>query len=219
MKQYFPFIVLLHFLLNLPALSVSNPLYNCNRNCFLLGSFIQSDTFTTRWEVDKGHSSIMFSLTHLGIAEVNGFFSEFDGVMESSKPDFTDATITCTVDVNSVNTNNESRDMHLKSNDFFNAAVYPEMKFESKSFKSAGGNAYNLTGHLTIRDITRVVTFDVVQKGYIRAGGVDIVAFQAEGSINRLKYDLQWGGKSEDGILIAGTEIKILINFELKKVM
>jgi polyisoprenoid-binding protein YceI len=114
-----------------------------------------------KWSLDKGHSNVKFTVTHMVVSEVDGTFKIFDGSMEHSKPDYSDAKIAFTVDVNSVNTDNENRDKHLKSDDFFNAAQFPTMKFESTAFTPLGGNKYKLDGNLTIRDVTKPVSFDV----------------------------------------------------------
>ena len=101
---------------------------------------------TTKWTVDAVHSNIKFTVTHMVVSEVEGSFKKFDGTVENGKPDFSDAVVNFTVDVNSVNTDNEMRDGHLKSDDFFNAAKYPAMTFKSSSVKVLGGNKYQMTG-------------------------------------------------------------------------
>src|SRR5688572_1776646 len=93
-----------------------------------------------KWTLDKGHSNVKFTVTHMVVSEVDGSFKTFDGTIESTKPDFSDAVVTFTVDVASVNTENENRDKHLKSDDFFNAEQFPQMKFQSTSFKPLGEN-------------------------------------------------------------------------------
>jgi len=125
---------------------------------------------TAIWTADKAHTSVKFSVAHLVISDVDGNFKSFDGSMESSKPDFSDAKITFTADVNSINTDNEMRDNHLKSDDFLNAAKYPQMKFVSTSFTPQGDNKYKLVGNLTIRDVTKSVTFDVKYGGTVAHG-------------------------------------------------
>src|SRR3954462_6098579 len=79
------------------------------------------------WVVDKAHSNVRFSVSHLVVSDVDGSFKSFDGSMTASKPDFTDASIVFTADVNSINTDNENRDKHLKSDDFFNAEKFPQI--------------------------------------------------------------------------------------------
>lgn len=92
----------------------------------------------TKWTIDKAHSMVKFSVTHMVVTEVEGSFKIFDGSMEHSKPDFSDAKIEFSADVSSIDTDNERRDTHLKSDDFFNAEKYPAMKFVSTSFTPAG---------------------------------------------------------------------------------
>jgi len=139
----------------------------------------------TKWTIDKVHSNVKFTVTHLVISEVEGYFKIFDGTVEHSKPDFSDAKINFTVDVNSINTDNENRDKHLKSDDFFNAEKFPQMKFESTSFTPLGNNKYKLAGNLTIRDVTKPVTFDVTYGGTANMGNTVKSGFKAKTTINR----------------------------------
>jgi len=169
------------------------------------------------WEIDKDHSSVCFMVKHMGIAEVKGFFRTFSGTMESAEEDFSDALIKLSVDVNSIDSNNEARDTHLKSNDFFNAVQFPQMTFESKSFKKQKGDNYKLSGILTIRDVSRNVSFDVEYLGSIAIIGIEKVAFKAVTKINRLDYNIQWNQTTPDGILILGNEVTIELNLEMNK--
>ena len=106
------------------------------------------------WTTDKAHTNIKFSVSHLVISDVEGNFKSIEGTMVSAKPDFSDAKISFSVDIASINTDNENRDNHLKSPDFFDAAKYPKMTFTSTSFVPTGNNKYTLVGNLTIRDVT-----------------------------------------------------------------
>ncbi len=157
----------------------------------------------TRWAVDPLHTFVSFSVRHMGISFVEGSFKKFDGTVVATKPDLTDARINFTVDVNSISTNVEQRDTHLKSDDFFNVATYPNMTFESLSFKKRKGNDYELTGKLTIRDVTREVTFKVTFGGTTKdPQGNTRAGFSAFTTINRLdyhiKYDPTGGGVGKD---------------------
>lgn len=165
----------------------------------------------TKWSVDPMHSSVNFSVKHMGIAFVKGNFGKFDGTITASKADLTDAKISFSVDVKSVNTGVEMRDNHLRTDDFFNAEKYPAMTFESTSFKKLTGNNYALTGKLTIRDVTKNVVFNVVyggtakdQQGNTKAG------FGATTTINRLDYNVKY---DPTGAGIA-KDIKIELNLE-----
>ena len=171
----------------------------------------------TKWTLDKAHSNVKFSVTHLVVSETEGSFKLFDGSMENSKADYSDAKISFNVDVNSINTDNEKRDAHLKSDDFFNAEKYPAMKFESTSFTPEGGNKYKLTGNLTIRDVTKPVTFDVTYGGIVNAMGGTRIGFKAKTTIDRFDYNLKWDKTIETGSLVVSKEVNITINVELKK--
>lgn len=171
----------------------------------------------TKWTVDKGHSNVKFSVTHMVVAETEGYFKIFDGTMEHTKPDFSDAKITFTVDVNSINTDNERRDNHLKSDDFFNAEKFPQMKFESTSFQPQGNNKYKLNGNLTIRDVTKPVTFDVTYGGMLTTSRGSTIGFKASGTINRFDYGLKWDRATETGSLVVGKDVDIIVKLEMRQ--
>lgn len=169
------------------------------------------------WALDKPHTNVKFSVSHLVISDVDGTFKSFDGTMEASKPDYSDAKITFTVDVNSINTDNDMRDNHLKSDEFLNAAKYPQMKFVSTSFTPLGDNKYKLVGNLSIRDVTKSVTFDVKYGGTVTAMGGTHAGFKATTRIDRFDYNLKWSKTTESGGLIAGKDVDITINVDFKK--
>ncbi|HYE53406.1 MAG TPA: YceI family protein [Chitinophagaceae bacterium] len=174
-------------------------------------------TTATKWLLDKGHSNVKFSVTHMVVAETEGYFRLFDGTMENTKPDYSDAKIVFTVDVNSINTDNERRDNHLKSDDFFNAEKFPQMKFESTSFQPVGGNKYKLNGNLTIRDVTKPVTFDVTYGGELKTSRGTTIGFKALGTINRFDYGLKWDRATETGGLVVGKDVEIIVKLELRQ--
>lgn len=171
-----------------------------------------------KWQVDAAHSNVKFSVTHMVVSEVEGSFRKFEGTLEHTKADLSDAKIMFTVDVNSINTDNERRDGHLKSDDFFNVEKYPQMKFVSTSFTPAGGKKYKLAGNLTIRDITKPVTFDVTYNGSVTNGGKSKAGFKATTTINRFDYNLKWDRATEAGSLVVDKEVTVTINAELDKV-
>jgi polyisoprenoid-binding protein YceI len=172
----------------------------------------------TKWTADNAHTSLKFTVTHLVISEVEGNFKTFTGSMTASKPDFTDAQIDFSADINSVNTDNEMRDKHLKSDDFFNAEKYPKMTFKSLSMKKMSGNRYELTGNLTIRDVTKKVKFNVTYGGTVKdPWGNTKAGFKATTVINRFDYGLKWDKVTEAGGAVAGKDVTILINAEFAK--
>jgi polyisoprenoid-binding protein YceI len=171
---------------------------------------------TTTWKTDNAHSAVKFSVSHLVVSDVEGTFKVFNGTVLSAKPDFTDAKIDFSVDVNSINTDNGDRDKHLKSDDFFNAEKYPQMSFKSVSLKKVSGNKYVLEGDLTIRDITKRVKFDVTYGGTVKdPWGNTKAGFKATGKINRFDYNLKWNTLTEAGGAVVGKEVSITINLEL----
>lgn len=171
---------------------------------------------TGKWNVDPAHSFVKFSVEHMVISEVEGNFKTFSGAVESPSADFSNAKINFNVDVNSINTDNEGRDKHLKGDDFFNAEKFPQMSFASTSFKKVKGNIYAAEGNLTIRDVTKKVKFAVVYGGVVKDPWGNIKAgFKAAGSINRKEYGLKWSAVTEAGGAVVGDDIKIQVNVEL----
>jgi len=169
----------------------------------------------TKWNVDVVHSSVKFTVEHLVISEVEGQFKTFTGTMTSTTPDFVGSSVDFSVDVNSISTDNDMRDTHLKSDDFFNAAKFPKMTFKSTSFKKVSGNKYSLTGNLTIRDITKSVTFDVTYGGTAKDGyGNTKAGFKATAVINRFDYGLKWNALTEAGGMTVGSDVTIAIRME-----
>lgn len=170
-----------------------------------------------KWSVDRVHSNVRFSIAHLVVSEVEGKFKMFDGSLEHTKADFSDAKVAFTVDVNSIDTDNEMRDKHLKGDDFFNAEQFPAMKFQSTSFKPLGANKYKLAGNLTIRNVTKPVVFDVTFGGTANAMGKTKAGFKAKTTINRFDYNLKWNQATEAGGLTVGKDVEIVVNVELNK--
>ncbi len=170
------------------------------------------------WTLDKAHSNIGFSIKHMVISEVTGNFKDFDMSFSSSKSDFTDASVAATIKVASINTDNEKRDAHLRTDDFFNAEKYPVIAFKSTSFEKVSDNKYKITGDLTIRDVTKKVTFDAIYNGSIKAPwGAQIYSWKATLALNRFDYGLKWNKAIETGGLIAGDTVNITLNLELNK--
>jgi polyisoprenoid-binding protein YceI len=178
--------------------------------------FISTTLFAqTKWNVDNAHSNVRFNVTHLVISEVEGSFKKFNGAISAPNGDFTDAAVDFTVDISSINTDNEMRDKHLKGDDFFNAEKYPDMIFKSTSFKKVSGNKYQLKGNLTIRDVTKPVVFDVTYGGTVKDPWGNIKAgFKATGTINRFDYNLKWNSVTEAGGAVVGKDVTIDLKFE-----
>ncbi|MCB0751369.1 MAG: YceI family protein [Ignavibacteriae bacterium] len=172
----------------------------------------------TNWSIDKSHSKIGFSVTHLVITEVEGKFKNFEAKITTANENFDGASIEFTADVNSIDTYNEKRDQHLMSDDFFNAEKFPKLIFKSKSFKKVDDKNYKLVGDLTIRDITKEVTLDAKYGGTITdPWGNTKAGFKIDGDINRFDYGLKWDAAIETGGLVVSKDVKLIINLELNK--
>jgi len=171
----------------------------------------------TKWDLDKAHSFLRFTVTHMVVSEAEGTFKIWNGSMEHTKEDFSDAKINFAVDASSINTENENRDKHLKSDDFFNAEKYPEIKFVSTSFTPQGGNKYKLDGNLTIRDVTKPVTFDVTYGGILKGTRGNKSGFKATTKINRFDYNLKWDRATEAGSLVVSKEVDIAVKIEFNE--
>jgi polyisoprenoid-binding protein YceI len=180
---------------------------------FLLGISVASFSQTT-WEIDKVHSSVKFGVTHLVIATVEGNFKDFNASI-STKPDGSLDKIDADIKTSSVNTENEKRDNHLKSDDFFSASKFPDMTFVSKSIKKAGKDKYKVTGDLTIKGVTKSIVLDAKNTGTVKdPGGNTKSGWTASGKIDRFDFGLAWNKAIEAGGLVVGKEVTISINAE-----
>ncbi len=175
-------------------------------------------TQAQNWSLDASHSNVTFTVDYMVVSELEGTFKKYSGDFTSSKPDFSDLKANFNVEINSVNTDNEMRDNHLKSDDFFNAEKYPQMKFKSTSMKKVSDKKYVMEGDLTIRDITKKVKFDVTYGGLVNdPWGNTKAGFKASAKINRKDFGLKYNDAVETGGLVAGEEVAININTVLVK--
>lgn len=167
------------------------------------------------WGMDKAHSKLGFTVTHLLVSDVDGTFKNFDLKITSSKDDFTDAVIEVTADIGSVYTDNDTRDNDLKSPKFFDVAQFPTLSFKSTSFQKLDEKNYKLSGDLTMHGITKPVVLDVVLKGT----GVNpmnnkpVAGFKINGTIKRKDFEVG----SNFSTAIVSDEVEIKANVELRK--
>ncbi len=172
----------------------------------------------TKWNIDKAHTSLGFTVTHMLINEVDGKFKSFEGSFTSEKPDFTDAEIIFNVDANSISTDNEMRDNHLKSPDFFDVKNFPQIIFKSTSFQKVSDKKYTLEGNLTMHGITKSVKFDVEYGGTIQdSQNKTRIGFKASTVIDRFDYGLKWNKLIESGGAIVSENVRINLNLEFIK--
>lgn len=169
------------------------------------------------WKMDRAHSSARFSVAHMVISEVSGEFSDFTISVTSNKDDFTDAQIDAVIKVASISTGNPNRDNHLKSDDFFNAELFPEIRFKSTSFEKTTENHYAIKGALTIRDSTKTVTMDADYKGTIKTQRGSVVAWKVTLVVNRFDFGLKWNRTVETGGLVAGETVTVTFTLEFRK--
>jgi polyisoprenoid-binding protein YceI len=170
------------------------------------------------WKIDPAHSEVGFKVKHLVISTVVGNFKTFDASIETNKEDFSDAVIKLEADVKSLSTQNEQRDAHLKSADFFDADNYPKMTFVSNSVKKVSDYEMQVKGNLTLRGVTKEITLDVIYNGTVSGFGDSKVAgFEVRTKLNRFDFGLKWNALTEAGGVVVSNEIKIEILAEFNK--
>ena len=180
---------------------------------FAAALFLSASAFAQTWSIDKMHSRVGFSISHLMINDIEGDFKSFDGTITASKPDFSDAVITFTADVNSINTDVEPRDKHLKSADFFDAEKMPTLSFKSTSFKKVKGKDYKMTGDLTMHGVTKPVTMNVVLNGTTTnpMSKKEMAGFKITGVVKRSDFGI--GASMPDAMLSENVTLRINTEF------
>ncbi|GAB3880602.1 YceI family protein [Spirosoma agri] len=173
---------------------------------------------TTKWVVDPMHSEVQFKIKHLVISTVTGTFRQFEGGATTEHDDFDGAEVHFSLDVASVDTNQEMRDTHLKSAEFFEADTYPTITFKSTSFKKIDDDEYTLTGDLTMKGITKPVSLKAEYGGTAKDGyGNQKLGFEVTGKINRKEFGLTYNALTETGGLALGEDIKLIANIQLSQ--
>jgi polyisoprenoid-binding protein YceI len=172
----------------------------------------------TKWVIDPTHSEVQFKVKHLVISTVTGSFKNFEGAVETESEDFENANVHFSLDVTSIDTNQEQRDGHLKGADFFDAEQYPAITFKSTSFTKIGDEEFELKGDLTVKDVTKPVTLAVEYGGSATDFyGNTKAGFEITGKINRKEFGLTWSGVTEAGAIVVGEDVKLHINIQLAK--
>jgi len=166
---------------------------------------MQAQTPKTVWNLDPSHSSVKFDIDHMVISEVQGGFKEFSADIKADKPDFTDAKGTFTVQLKSVDTDNDKRDEHLRSADFFNV----------EKFTKVDGKKYKVTGNLTLNGVTKLVSFNAKFGGIIKDPyGLTRTGITINGEIDRYVFGLKYNSVLEAGGLTIGQKVRINVNLE-----
>ncbi|HYO43653.1 MAG TPA: YceI family protein [Candidatus Limnocylindrales bacterium] len=172
----------------------------------------------TTWNIDTAHTDVLFSAKHMMVTTVRGKFGDVSGTITLDEENPTASSGQLTVAVASLNTGAEQRDAHLRSADFFAADNHPNASFTTTDVAARGGNAYAVTGDLTIRGTTRPVTFDVELLGfYTGMNGARRAGFHATGKINREDFGLNWNVALETGGWLVGKDIKLEFDLAIEQ--
>ena len=175
---------------------------------------LAADTYV----IDPVHSTIGFSIKHLMVSTVQGNFKTFTGSITLDPKNTSESSVEATIETKSINTQNEARDTHLRSADFFDADVNPAITFKSTDIK-VKNNIYTITGDLTIKGITKAITFPLTVLGPVKSpmNGDDVIGATGETVINRQDFDIKWNNKMDENGYILGDEVTININLEAHK--
>ena len=170
------------------------------------------------WALDPTHSELQFKIKHLMISTVSGQFNEFKATVETDDDDFANAKIQFEAAVNSISTNNEQRDAHLKNGDFFDVEKYPAITFESDRMEKTGDADYKIHGTLTMRGVSNKITLNAEFGGITKdPWGNTRTGFSVTGKINRQDFGMSFGAVTETGGLLLGDEVKINANVQFVK--
>jgi polyisoprenoid-binding protein YceI len=169
------------------------------------------------WAVDPKHSTVEFQVKHMGIANVKGKFNEFAGTLEIGD-DLATAKATGTVKVASVDTNEEQRDAHLRSADFFDAETHPELSFAATAIEPVDEETFRIAGDLTLHGITRPITLEAVVQGTdVDQWGNDRVGLEVVGQLKRSDYDMKFNQALGSGNMLVGDKVKLVLDISAIK--
>jgi polyisoprenoid-binding protein YceI len=171
---------------------------------------------TTKWALDAVHSEVHFKVKHMLVSTVTGQFKTFNATVETQGDDITTAKVHFAADVSSISTNNDQRDGHLKTGDFFDAENHPQIIFDGAGLEKADGDNYKLHGTLNMRGVSKPVTLNVEYGGVMQDPyGNTRTGFSVTGKVNRKEYGVSFNTVSEAGSLLLGEEVTISANVEL----
>jgi len=170
----------------------------------------------TTWKLDPAHSSAEFKVKHMMISNVKGTFTGLSGTLQLDETDRTHSTVEASIDVATINTGDPQRDGHLKSADFFDAEKFPTITFKSLNIDSVGGPGYEVSGELTIRGVTKTVTFAVedLSTSAKDPWGNQRIGLSASTKINRKDFGLAWNSALESGGVLVGEEVAIALEVQ-----
>ncbi len=173
---------------------------------------------TTKWALDPTHSEIGFKVKHLMFTNVSGNFKTFTASAETEGDDFSTAKIEFSADTDSISTNNDQRDQHLKSADFFDAAANPKVTFTNGKLAKKGDDEFELSGELTLHGVTKPVTLNAEFGGIVKdPWGNTKAGFSLTGKINRKDFGLNWNAALETGGVMVSEEVRLNGEIQLVK--
>ena len=182
----------------------------------LIGAtLLYASAFAADYTIDPSHSQVLFKIKHLGISTVTGRFETFEGTFSYDSAKLADSKASVTIAADSINTNSEKRDAHLKSPDFFDVATFPQLTFVAKSTEAVDATHFLVNGDLTIHGVTKPVVLDAELGGTVKdPWGMERAAFTASTKINRKDFGLTWNKALETGGFVVGDEVKIELEVE-----
>lgn len=176
------------------------------------------ETTQTVWKADETHSAAEFSVRHMMISTVRGRFRDIKVTYEGNPEDFTSGKAIAEIGTASVETLDNKRDEHLRSDDFFNAEKFPSILFESKKIESIGNGKYKITGDLRIRDITKEVVLDGEYEGSAKdPWGNERMGVNVRGELVREEFNLKWNTPLDNGGVLVGSKVKFEVRAEMVK--
>jgi len=172
----------------------------------------------TKWVLDGAHSEIQFKVRHMMVSWVTGSFKQFTAEVETDGDDFTTAKVNFSADINSISTNNEQRDAHLRTGDFFDAENHQQLVFQGNKLEKIDDERYKLHGTLTMRGVSRPIVLNAEFGGITQdPWGNTRTGFSVTGKINRKDFGVSFSMVSETGGILLGEDVTISSNVEFVK--
>jgi polyisoprenoid-binding protein YceI len=165
------------------------------------------------YKVDPDHSGVGFTIRHF-VSNVNGRFKDFDGVIKYDKANPAASSVSFTVQAKSIDTDNDDRDNHLRSPDFFDAEKFPTWTFTSTSVKAVDADTLEVTGDMTIKGVTRKMTIPVDVLGSVKTPRGEKAGFETSFKLDRKEYGIAWNRALEAGGAVLGDDVKVVISVE-----
>lgn len=170
----------------------------------------------SKWILDGAHTNVNFSVKHMMVSKVKGSFEKIEGTVEGDPENLVGGKVNVKIDTSTINTNNEDRDNHLRSADFFDVEKHPAIEFESTDIKAKGDDTYEVVGNISINGVTKEHTFEFEYNGTGKnPWGVTVIGFEGSTKLSRKEFGLTWNQALETGGFLVGDEINITIEGQL----